>query len=503
MALIVILLAQLMVVLDFSIVNVALPSLQRDLGFSPMGADWVVTAYAITFGGLLMLGGRAGDVLGRRRLFLAGLTAFSIASLVGGFASSRAMLVAARAAQGMGAAVIAPTALALLATIFPEGRARNRAIGMYGATASVGFVAGLVLGGALVTGVGWRAVFWVNVPIGIAAALLGRTSLPMDQRGRRRSRLDVVGAVLVTSATATLAYLPAAAGSDGWGSLRFVGGSLLAVGLLVAFVVWELGHADPLVRLGIFRLRRLRTANVVTLLFGAWNGGEVLILAVYLQRVLGYSPLEAGLASVPQGLGGLIAGLVGARLADRFGIKALLLATTAVAVGGHLLLSQVIAAGGYWLLAATLFTVGLGNGGTAFAATVAGSAGVADLEQGLAGGLINSARQIGSALGVAALMDVATSFAARHEVVGAAALATGYGEALVVAAGLAAAAFVVSLAFIPPEHTDAAVVASSPLVGPGRRSGAATLYPDTAHEHRWRAAHRTPRTSPRGCDARR
>ena len=195
-----------------------------------------------------------------------------------------------------------------------------------------------------------------------------------------------------------------------------------------------------------------RRSPLITLLFGAWNGGEVLILAIYLQRVLGYSPLEAGLASVPQGLAGLTAGLVGARLADRFGIKALLLATTAIAVAGHLLLSWLIAAGGYVLVAAALLAVGLGNGGTAFAATVAGSAGVADLEQGIAGGLINSARQIGSALGVAALMDVATSFAAHHQMAGAAALAMGYREALLVAAGLAAAAFVVSMAFIPSEH---------------------------------------------------
>ena len=289
----------------------------------------------------------------------------------------------------------------------------------------------------------------------------------MDQLARRRG-LDVVGAVLVTSATATLAYLPAAAGSDGWGSVRFVGGALLAAALLVAFVVWELCHANPLVRLGIFRLRTLRAATVVTLLFGAWNGGEVLILALYLQRALGYSPLEAGLASVPQGLAGLTAGLVGSRLADRLGVKTLLLASTAIAVGGHLLLSSVIAPGGYVLVAAALFAVGLGNGGTAFAATVAGSAGVADLEQGLAGGLINSARQIGSALGVAALLDVATSFTAHHQGSAAAALAMGYREALVVAAGLAALAFVVSMAFIPSAR-------SMPEREPRLRRGAAMV----------------------------
>jgi predicted MFS family arabinose efflux permease len=295
-------------------------------------------------------------------------------------------------------------------------------------------------------------VFWVNAPIGVAAAVLGRTSLPADRHGRPRGRLDVVGAVLVTLATATLAYLPMAGSTEGWGSVSVVGGAVLAVVVLGAFVVWELRHANPLIRLGIFRLRTLSAANVVTLMFGAWNGGEVLILALYLQRVLGYSPLEAGLASVPQGLGGLTAGLIGARLAGRFGIKALLLATTAIAVAGHLLLSWVIAPGVFLLVGVALFAVGLGNGGTAFAATVAGSAGVADLEQGLAGGLINSARQIGSALGVAALIDVAASFTAHHQVPGAAALAMGYREALVVAAGLAAVAFVVSMAFIPSEH---------------------------------------------------
>ena len=197
LALSVILSAQLMVVLDFSIVNVALPSIQRELGFSPSSEQWVVTAYAIAFGGLLILGGRAGDVLGPRRIFLGGLIAFSIASFVGGFASSGGMLLAARAAQGVGAALIAPTALALLTTAFAEGPARNRAIGLYGATASIGFVAGLLLGGALVTGVGWRAVLWVNVPIGIAAAALGRTCLSADEHGRPRGPLDVLGAVLV------------------------------------------------------------------------------------------------------------------------------------------------------------------------------------------------------------------------------------------------------------------------------------------------------------------
>ena len=452
LALVVILSAQLLVVLDFSIVSVALPSIQGDLGFSANGAQWVVTAYAITFGGFLMVGGRAGDVLGRRRLFLTGLIALSIASLVGGISRSAGMLVAARAAQGVGAAVIAPTALAILATTFSEGPARHRAIGMYGATASVGVVAGLVFGGALVTGVGWRAVFWVNVPIGIAATVLGWTSLPADRGERRRGFADVIGAVLVTLATATLTYVPMAGSTEGWRSIRFISGASLAVILLVAFAVWELRHANPMMRLGIFRLPALGAANLVTFLFGAWNGGAVLILALYRQRVLGYSPLGAALASLPQALAGLTAGVLGARLANRFGTKALLLATTATSVAGHLVLSEVIGSGDYVLAGVALFTVGFGTGGTAFAATVAGCVCVADLEQGLAAGLINTSRQIGSALGVAALMDIATSVTAHHQAPGAAALATGYREALVVAAALATAAFFVSAVFVPADQ---------------------------------------------------
>ena len=249
-----------------------------------------------------------------------------------------------------------------------------------------------------------------------------------------------------------LAYLPVAGSTRGWGSSSFVGGGLLAAVLLGAFVVWELRHANPLVRLGIFRLRTLSAANAVMMLFGAWNAGEVLVLALYLQSVLGYSPLQAGLASVPQGLAGLAAGLAGARLVDRIGIKALLLATTATAVTGLLLLSRVATHDGYLLVGVSLLAIGLGNAGTSFAATIAGSTGVADREEGLAGGLINSSRQIGSALGVAVLLDVAVSVAAHHPLPPSAALARGCRTALVVAAGLAAAAFILSAALIPRQR---------------------------------------------------
>jgi len=450
LALGVILSAQLLVVLNVSIVNVALPSIERDLDLSATCTQWLVTAYTMTFGGLLIVGGRAGDLLGRRRLLLTGLILFSIASLVGAPSRSGGILVATRAAQGVGAAVIAPTALALLATTFPEGAARNRAIGMYGATAAVGLVAGLLVGGIFVSGFGWRAVLWVNVPIGMAAAVLGWTSLPTDRRELRRGVPDLVGAVLLTLATATIAYVPVAGSTDGWHSIRFITGASLALILLVAYGVWELRHGNPLMRLGTPRLATLG-ANIVTFLFGAWNAGEVLIIALYRQRILGYSALGAGFASLPQALACLIAGLLGAWLGDRFGNKTLLLSATALSAMGHVVLAAVIDSGNHVLTGAALFAVGFGTGGTAFAATVAGCGCVAELEQGLAGGLINSSRQIGSALGVAALLDVATNVTVRH-FPHEAALAMGYRAALVFAAGLATVAFVVSVAFIPSDR---------------------------------------------------
>jgi MFS family permease len=321
LTLVVILSAQLLVVLNLSIVNVALPSIQGDLGFSASGAQWVVNAYAITFGGLLMVGGRAGVLLGRRRLFLTGLAALSIASLVAGISRSAGMLVAARAAQGVGAALIAPTALAVLATTFPEGRARNRAIGIYGATASIGFIAGLLLGGVLVTGIEWRAVFWVNVPIGLAATLLGWISLPADRAERRQgSRPDRCSARHV---------------GHGDDCVHARGGehrrldfdpvhrrASLAVILLVAFATWELRHGNPLMRLGVFRSPALGAANVVTFLFGRGTRVKCSSWPPIGSASSGIHLLGAGLASLPQALAGLTAGLIRV-LIDRFGTKAL------------------------------------------------------------------------------------------------------------------------------------------------------------------------------------
>ncbi len=317
-ALILILAAAFMVVLDFSIVNVALASIQRELGFPAAAAQWVVTGYAITFGGLLILGGRAADLFGRRRMFLTGLIVFSIASLAGGLAQDPVLLVAARAVQGAGAALVAPAALSLITTGFPEGPQRTRALGLYGATASVGFVAGQVLGGVLVEFTSWRAVFLVNVPVGLAAVLLVPRLLGRSHEVRTRRRLDAGGAALITLAVASMVFAVSEGGAVGWASPWVLGAAAVAALALAGFAVTERRHPDPLVRGDLLRLRSLRKSGVLIMLVGIWNGGEMLVLSLYFQQVLHDSPLLTGLAIAPQGVVGFAAGALGARLAGRW-----------------------------------------------------------------------------------------------------------------------------------------------------------------------------------------
>jgi EmrB/QacA subfamily drug resistance transporter len=307
-----ILTAAFMVVLDFSIVNVALASIQRELGFPAAAAQWVVTGYAITFGGLLILGGRAADLFGRRRMFVTGLIAFSIASLAGGLAQDPILLVAARAVQGAGAALVAPAALSLITTGFPEGPARTRALGLYGATASVGFVAGQVLGGVLVEFTSWRAVFLVNVPVGLAAVLLTPRLLGRGRERRTRRRLDVGGAALITVAVASIVFAVSEGGAVGWTTPWVLAATMLAVLALAGFALAERRHPDPLVRADLLRLRSLRKGGALIMLVGVWNGGELLVLSLYFQQVLHDSPLLTGLAIAPQGMVGFAVGAAGA-----------------------------------------------------------------------------------------------------------------------------------------------------------------------------------------------
>lgn len=396
-----------MVVLDFSIVNVALPSIQRELGFAGSSVQWIVTGYAISFGGLLILGGRAADLFGRRRMFTAGLIVFSAASLAGGLAHDPVLLVASRFAQGIGAALVAPSALSLITTGFAEGPARNRALGMYGATASLGFVAGQVLGGVLVQFTSWRAVFLVNVPVGVLAVALAPRLLAESRARRSGRRLDVTGALFVTIAVAALVFMVSQGDVLGWASPAVLAALLLAVTVGAAFVAAERHHPDPLVRTDLLRLPGLRTATAMSLLLGLWNGGEMIVLSLYFQQVLHFSPLATGLVIAPQGVIGFTAGLFGARLASRVGIRRVLALTSGLAMIGFLVLTALPAGGGYSPLFAAVMLVGFGTAGTAFGTMVTASHGVADQGQGLVGGVINTSRQVGAALGAALLPAVA------------------------------------------------------------------------------------------------
>jgi EmrB/QacA subfamily drug resistance transporter len=406
-ALALILTAAFMVVLDFSIVNVALPSIQRELGFTGSSVQWIVTGYAIAFGGLLILGGRAADLFGRRRMFMAGLIAFSAASLAGGLAHDPVLLVASRFVQGAGAAMVAPSALSLITTGFPQGPRRTRALGMYGATASLGFVAGQVLGGVLVQFTSWRAVFLVNVPVGLLAVALAPRLLAESRASRDRHRLDVTGALLVTVTVATLVFAVSQVDTLGLASPAVLAALVLAAASAVAFVAAERHHPDPLVRPSLLRRPGLRTASTMNTLLGLWNAGEMIVLSLYFQQVLHDSALATGLAIAPQGVVGFTAGVFGARLASRVGIRWVLVLTSAVATVGFLVLTRLPASGGYSPLLAAVMLVGFGTAGTAFGTMVTASHGVADQDQGLVGGVINTSRQVGAAIGAALLPAVA------------------------------------------------------------------------------------------------
>ncbi len=407
LALLTILTASFIVVLDFSIVNVALPSIERDLGFAAGDVQWVVTAYAITFGGLLIAGGRAADLFGRRRLFVVGLVGFAAASLAGGLARDPTLLIAARALQGVAAAAVAPAALSLITTGFPEGSERTRALGLYGATASVGFVSGQVLGGVLVEFASWRAVFLVNVPIALGVAALTPLLLREGTRAGSRPRLDLGGAALVTAATAAAVFALSEAVVLGWFSVPVVAAAALAVLGGLSFVFVERHQRQPLVRLELLTRPNLRSAGAITFLIGVWNAGEMLVLSLYLQEVLHDSPLITGLVIAPQGAIGFAAGLFGARLSNGIGIRRLLLLTGTTTTVGFLILSHLPASGSYSPVLMAVMLVGFGTAGSAFAATVVGAAGMADRDQGVVGGLINTARQVGAAIGAALLLAIA------------------------------------------------------------------------------------------------
>jgi EmrB/QacA subfamily drug resistance transporter len=411
-----------MVVLDFSIVNVALPSIERELGVTTAIAQWVVTGYAIAFGGLLILGGRAADLFGRRRMFIAGLIVFSLASLAGGLARDPVLLIASRVVQGVGAAVVAPAALSLITTSFPEGPRRTRAIGLYGSISSVGFVSGQVLGGVLIEWTSWRSVFLVNVPFGLATALLAPRIVGSDHApGTRKpsgasgasgassatpARLDIRGAVLITAAVSLAVFAISQAGEFGWTSPLVLAALVVAIAASAGFAAAEARHPEPLIRPRMLLRPGLRNGSLIAVLLGLWNGGEMLVLSLYLQQVLHYSPLLTGLIIAPQGVAGFASGLMGPRIAARFGVRRTLVLAGALAGAGFVALIWLPSAG-YSPLLLMVMPVGLGTAGTSFGSMVLATRGMADRDQGLVGGVINTSRQIGAAIGAALLPAIA------------------------------------------------------------------------------------------------
>jgi EmrB/QacA subfamily drug resistance transporter len=444
-----VLVAAFMVVLDFSIVNVALPSIERQLGVPTSVAQWVVTGYAIAFGGLLILGGRAADLFGRRRMFIAGLVVFTLASLAGGLARDPVLLVASRVIQGAGAAVVAPAALSLITTSFPEGPRRARAIGLYGSISAVGFVSGQVLGGVLIEWTSWRSVFLVNVPVGLVTVVLaprvvgGAASRGMaaDATGaigaRARRHLDVRGAALITGAVALAVFGMSQGDVLGWTSPPVAGALAAAAAAAACFAAAESRHAEPLVQPRLLLRPGLRNGATLAFLLGLWNGGELLVLSLYLQQALHFSPLATGLAIAPQGVAGFTTGLLGPKLAGKVGVRRMLVLTGATAAVGFIALTR-LPADGYSPLLTVVILVGFGTAGTSFGSLVIASNAMADGDQGLAGGVINTSRQIGAAVGAALLPAVAESM--RGGVAG----VTGDRAAMLAAAAAALAATAVA-----------------------------------------------------------
>jgi EmrB/QacA subfamily drug resistance transporter len=400
---------QFMVVLDIAIVNVALPSIQADLGFSQEDLQWVISAYALLFGGFLLLGGRVADLLGRRRLFIVGLVVFSAASLLSGLAWSDSALILARAVQGFGAAMITPAALSILMTTFAEGRERNTALGVWGAVGAFGAVAGVLLGGILTDWLSWEWIFYINVPVGLAALALTPILLT-ESRDAHVKSFDVPGAVLVTSGLITLVYAITQANDYGWGSVETIGLFVAAGALLAAFVGWEARVKEPLMPFAIFRIRTVTAANISGLILGTVTFSMFLMLTLYMQQVLGYSPMKTGVAYLAVAGSAIVTSTIAAQLVTRVGVKPVIVAGMAFLAAGLLYFTQVSVGGSYLgdLLPGFLL-IAAGLGFSFVPISIAALAGVQASEAGLASGLFNTSQQIGGALGIAALSAVATS----------------------------------------------------------------------------------------------
>jgi len=489
LALLVIATAQLMVVLDAAIVNVALPHIQRALGFSGNGLEWVVTAYAVTFGGLLLLGGRSGDLLGRRRIFIAGLLLFSAASLLGGFATSQAWLLTARAVQGVGGAMVAPTALALIATTFPEGAPRNRALGVYAAMSGGGAAVGLVLGGLLTSYLSWRWTLFVNVPIGIVVAALAPYVL--SESSRQRGRFDLPGAITGTGGVALLVYglSNATTGQDGishWGDTKVIVSLIAAALLLAGFALIEWRSRHALMPLRVLADRNRSGAYLTMLALATAMFGIFFFLTIFLQNVLGYSPLKAGLAALPFAAVIVVMSGIVSQVVGRTGARPLMLAGAAITAGGMYWFSHISEHSTYLSsLLGPMLVTSAGLGLLFVPISMVALTRVRAEDSGVASSLLNTGQQVGGAIGLAALGTVtwtAVSNSVKHQVAQAAAaaahaghplpaarpgasvpaavlhqaLATGISRGFLVAAGIAVVALVVAVAMIRVRREDLA-----------------------------------------------
>jgi EmrB/QacA subfamily drug resistance transporter len=470
-------LAQFMVILDSTVVNVALPTLRIDLGFSEQNLSWVLNAYTLMFGGFLLLGGRAADRLGRRRLFVAGIALFSSASLICGLSQSEGMLLAARAAQGLGGAMVSPAALSIILTTFAEGAERNRALGIWGAIAGAGGAIGVLLGGVIVQAISWRWVFFINVPIGVAVLAVTPRIVPESRSPAAANRgYDAGGAITITLGLIALVFTLIKTGSWGWGSGKTIAGFVIAAMLIAAFIAIEKRHPDPLVPLRIFSNRSLASSDVTMLLVAAGLFGMFYFCTLYLQQVLGYSALKTGLSYLPFSLTLVAASTGASRLVDRFEPKPVLVTGLLISTVGFVLMTQVSGHsdyGSHVLPAFVILAVGLGLSFVPI--TISATTGVAAGDSGLASGLLNTTQQIGGSLGLAILSTISSTRIndALHAGAGLpAALTHGFKGAFTAGAILCAAAAVFALVLLPrrkrvAENGEVEVVALSFARCPG------------------------------------
>jgi EmrB/QacA subfamily drug resistance transporter len=402
--------AQFMVVLDATIVNVALPSIQRGLRFSPSGLQWVINMYTLIFGGFILLGGRAGDLIGRKRVFAAGIVLFSAASLLNGLAQSSGMLIAGRGLQGLGGALLAPAVLSIITTTFSGATDRAKALAIWSAIAAGGGAVGLLLGGLLTDLASWRWIFFVNVPVGVALAVATVRFVPESRSQLTRRTLDLPGAVSVTAGLVVLVFAIVKSNSYGWGSLRTIGLLTAGIVLLAGFLALERRSPAPLMRLSIFRVRSLAVADVTLLLTAAAVFGTFFFVSLYLQQILGYRPLSAGVAFLPLSAGIATGATLARKLVPRLGVRLVPVIGLALATAGMIFLAQIPVHGHYASnLLPGLLPLGLGMGLTFVPITLAGTSEVGGDDAGLASGLLNTAQQVGGSIGLAILSTLAAS----------------------------------------------------------------------------------------------